>query len=108
MPNHVTKFRWQLDSRHWTLTSPNNKKLPLTEREYRLLHILISAHGQTVTKSRIVSEIIGKYAYNSNERLDLLMNRLRKKTLKITHDVLPIKTAHSVGYVFTAPATVVA
>ena len=108
MPNHVTKFRWQLDSRHWTLTSPNNKKLPLTDREYRLLHILISAHGQTVTKSRIVSEIIGKHAYNGNERLDLLMNRLRKKTLKITNDVLPVKTAHSVGYVFTAPATLVA
>jgi DNA-binding response OmpR family regulator len=108
MQNHVTKFRWQLDSRHWTLTSPNNKKLPLTEREYRLLHILISANGQTVNKSRIVSEIIGKHTYNGNERLDLLIARLRKKTLEITNDVLPIKTAHSVGYAFTAPVTVIA
>lgn len=91
-----------MDAKNWILISPNKKELPLTDREYRLLHILISAHGETVTKSEIVNQIIGKHVYNGNERLDLMLARLRKKALTIIEEDLPIKTAHSVGYAFTA------
>lgn len=107
LPNHETELRWQLNIQNWTLTSPNNKEFKLTEREYRLLHILISAQGQTITKTYIIDQILGKHIYNGNERLDLLITRLRKKTQRITNEILPIKTAHTVGYAFTALVTVV-
>lgn len=104
-PN-TAQFNWLLSTQYWILTSPSNKVLSLTNREYRLLHLLISAQGQTVTKLDVVDQIIGKRCYNGNERLDVLLARLRKKTKTAMNVDLPIKTAHSLGYAFTAPAII--
>ena len=104
--NNTPQLCWRLGAERWILISPSNKELPLTDREYRLLHILISAHGEIVSKLDIVNQVIGKNIYNGNERLDLVLTRLRKKTQSITNEILPIKTAHSIGYAFTVLAIV--
>lgn len=95
---------WHLTSQNWTLISPDGSALKLTNREYRLLQILIAAEGQTVRKEIIADRIIGTRFLNRNERLDVLLARLRKKATATLNEPLPIKTAYQQGYVFTAPA----
>ncbi|MDI1292721.1 MAG: hypothetical protein PSV18_08240 [Methylobacter sp.] len=48
--------------------------------------------------------IVGQGAINRNERLDVLLARLRKKASAILNKSLPIKTAHMHGYAFIAAA----
>ncbi len=95
---------WHLTSQNWTLISPEGCAIPLTNREYRLLQILIAAEGQTVGKNVIADKIIGTRFLNRNERLDVLLARLRKKAAATLKEPLPIKTAYQQGYVFTATA----
>jgi DNA-binding response OmpR family regulator len=97
---------WHLNSQHWTLTSPLGTMLKLTDREFRVLQILMKAQGQVVEKRGIADLIIGSRILNSHERLDVVLARLRKKAGRLLEEPLPIKTAHQVGYAFTAPAEI--
>jgi len=97
---------WHLNSLNWTLTSPLGTLLQLTDREFQMLQILMTAQGQIVDRGNIADLIIGSRIVNSNERLDVLLTRLRKKASAIFEDPLPIKTAYQVGYAFTAPAEI--
>lgn len=97
---------WHLNSQHWTLTSPRGTMLQLTDREFRVLLILMTDQGQTVKKRDIADLVIGSRILNSNERLDVLLARLRKKAGTLLEDPLPIKTAYQIGYAFTAPAEI--
>jgi len=94
---------WLLSGQGWTLTSPNGAILKLTAREYRLLQMLIADQGQTLSKMDIADNIFGRRIANRSERLDVLLARLRKKANAILNEPLPIKTAYSHGYAFTAP-----
>jgi DNA-binding response OmpR family regulator len=80
--------------------------LKLTDREFRVLQILMKAQGQVVEKRGIADLIIGSRILNSHERLDVVLARLRKKAGRLLEEPLPIKTAHQVGYAFTAPAEI--
>ena len=97
---------WRLNSQGWTLTSPAGAVLSLTDREYRLLQLLISNPGQTVNKHDLAEQIIGKRMPNRNERLDVMVARLRKKAKTALNEELPVKTAYQLGYAFTAPALI--
>lgn len=97
---------WLLSGQGWTLTSPNGAILTLTAREYRLLQMLVADQGQTLSKMDIADDIIGRRIANRSERLDVLLARLRKKANAMLNEPLPIKTAYSHGYVFTAPVKI--
>lgn len=81
-----------------------HKTLKLTAREFTLLHRLICVQGQAVPKKELADNIFGVRILNSNERLNVLIARLRKKGLATLQQDIPIKTLHHLGYAFTAPA----
>ena len=95
---------WRLSKHDWRLTEPGGKALDLTAREFLLLKRLFEAHGETVSRKEITDQIIGVRIYNSSERLDVMLARLRKKGEVALGLQLPIKTVHQVGYAFTSPA----
>lgn len=95
---------WHLAKQDWRLTGPDGKALDLTAREFLLLKCLFEANGETVSKRVIADKIIGPRILNSDERLDVMLARLRKKCMDTLGQPLPIKTVHQVGYAFTAPA----
>lgn len=97
---------WHLAMQDWRLTGPEGKALELTAREFLLLKCLFEANGETVQKKVIADKIIGLRIFNSDERLDVLLARLRKKCTKTLGLPLPVKTVHRVGYAFTAPAVI--
>jgi len=96
---------WCLTIQDWQLTAPNGDTLKLTSREFVLLNTLIEVQGQAVPKKDLIEELFGPRTLNGGERLNVLLARLRKKAAAQLTQALPIKTAHQVGYAFTAPAT---
>lgn len=96
---------WRLTIQDWHLSAPNGETLKLTSREFVLLHTLIEVQGQAVPKKDLIDELFGTRVLNGGERLNVLLARLRKKAADHFAQALPIKTAHQVGYAFTAPAT---
>lgn len=99
-----TNDLWRISIQDWTLHAPNGSALKLTAREFALLHKLIAVQGQAVPKKDLADEIFGHRIANGNERLNVLVARLRKKAIDTTGAELPIRTAHQIGYAFTAPA----
>ena len=97
---------WHLAKQGWHLTGPDGKVLNLTAREFLLLKCLFEANGETVSRKVIADKIIGTRIFNSDERLDVMLARLRKKCMATLGQPLPVKTAHQVGYAFTAPAVI--
>lgn len=97
---------WRLAKQGWRLTGPDGKVLGLTAREFLLLKCLFEANGETVPRKLIADKIIGARVFNSDERLDVMLARLRKKCAATLGQPLPVKTAHQVGYAFTAPAVI--
>lgn len=98
---------WRLCSQDWFLVAPDANRLDLTAREFALLHRLIAEQGQAVPKRSLADELFGVFTANSAERLNVLVARLRKKAAAVFGQELPIKTAHQIGYAFTAPARLV-
>lgn len=97
---------WKLQTVNWALVSPMNEVLKLNAKEFALLKELIMANGTAVEKNQLAKTVIGKNQVNSNERINLLLTRLRKKASLAFCQEIPIKTAHSVGYVFAADAVI--
>lgn len=95
---------WDLATQDWNLRSPQGKVLSLTTHEFALLKCLIRAQGAVVSKQELITQILGPRAQNGSERLNLLVTRLRKKANDALAEPLPLKTAHQIGYAFTAAA----
>lgn len=95
---------WLLAIQNWELRSPRGKVLHLTSHEFTLLDCLIRAQGKVVSKKDLTDRILGPRAQNGSERLNLLVTRLRKKAAEALAEPLPLKTAHQLGYAFTAAA----
>jgi DNA-binding response OmpR family regulator len=99
-----TTSQWSVNLQSWLLTSPSGQTLQLTAREFALLHRLIKVQGQAVPKKELANEIFGLRIANAADRLNVLITRLRKKAESHLTEPLPVKTAHQIGYAFTAPA----
>jgi len=97
---------WRLTKYDCRLTAPGGKTLNLTGREFLLLKCLFEADGETVSRREIADKIIGSRIVNSDERMDVMLARLRKKCRAALGQSLPIKTLHQAGYAFTAPAVI--
>ena len=99
-----TPGHWNLATKDWVLTAPGGSTLHLTTHEFTLLNGLIRAQGKVVSKQELITHILGPRAQNGSERLNLLVTRLRKKASETFAEPLPLKTAHQLGYAFTATA----
>jgi DNA-binding response OmpR family regulator len=95
---------WQLQLESWRLIAPSGLSMTLTAREFALIKCLIAADGKMVSKEVVCECVCAPGAPNRNERLDVLLARLRKKGLEQLGIALPIRTAYLIGYVFSVPA----
>ncbi len=103
-PAEPEPSHWELAMQDWNLRSPQGALLHLTTHEFALLKCLICAHGAVVSKKELIVQILDPRVQNGSERLNLLVTRLRKKASEGLPESLPLKTAHQIGYAFTAPA----
>ena len=96
---------WFLNLRSWQLTTPQGMHINLTPNEYSFVTLLVNAEGTPVRRDTIAEKLYARYDYHTSRSLDSLVRRLRTKIKNAGDNSAPIKTAHAIGYLFTAPVT---
>lgn len=93
---------WQLNTKTWTLLSPNNETIPLTAKEMQFISSLAKSCGEMTRRQHLLTELgYGDDEY-ANRAMDSLVRRLRRKIETATSAQPPIKTAYTGGYSFSA------
>ena len=105
-PPDSPQGHWSLTVSDWVLCGPQGHRLALTTHEFLFVQRLMTTQGQPVAKRELTDLLFGPRAPNANERLNLLVTRLRKKASEALAEPLPVKTLHQIGYAFTAVAHV--
>ncbi|MEG3638817.1 response regulator transcription factor [Magnetococcus sp. PR-3] len=104
--NQPNVTRWTINTSTWSLTTPHGQNIPLTSTELAFLTMLADTPSEPVPYPKIVS-IFQEPSENDIHRASVLLNRLRQKVMKESGERLPVKSARSVGYSFTAELAMV-
>jgi DNA-binding response OmpR family regulator len=98
-PSPSVEPRWILNTDKWTLTTPDQKTHELAKAELQVLSVLAQHKGEPVSRREFYVALgMPDYAPQSRS-LDILISRLRRRFTSEDYRI-PIKTVHSVGYVF--------
>jgi DNA-binding response OmpR family regulator len=76
-----------------------NKKIPLKNKEFILLEYFLRNAGKVLSRTEILEEVWDRNIFCNTNTVDVHISRLRKKFMKLRKKA-PIKTVHSVGYLF--------
>lgn len=76
----------------------------LTNVEYEILVILLSAAGRVVTREELVRSALGREISVFDRSIDMHISHLRKKLGRRAGEVERIKTVRGVGYIYARPA----
>lgn len=106
----ITQKQWVLDDQSWELLSPQTMqgraKIKLSAQDYSVLYTLITECGLPVSRRQLVDALGKDFMEYDQRRMDTQIRRLRKKVKEKLGVELPVKTVHSVGYIFTADAEI--
>lgn len=91
---------WQLDTGGWCLVAPGGITLTLTVPERQLLVALFDADGQAVAREALIAALSDNVYDFDPHRLEMLVHRLRRKSLDAGAGPLPLLTARGAGYLF--------
>lgn len=97
-----TGHQWQLDSDGWCLLSPAGETVALTQTESRVLVPLLQTFNKVVSREELIGALTTNIHGYDPHRLDSLIHRLRKKTLRVLGIPLPLSAVPGQGYVFVA------
>jgi two-component system, OmpR family, response regulator len=93
---------WSLHLGSWKLGAPNGKTSELTAKELQFLELLAATPGRSVLRDTLLTKLYPRHDEYTSRSLDSLVRRLRAKISADTGVAVPIKTAHAVGYCFSA------
>ncbi|QOW21710.1 response regulator transcription factor [Novilysobacter avium] len=94
---------WTFDLDRWRLLAPGGGTVKLSVAERELLALLVGAAGEVVPRKRILDSLASKIAGFEEERLEMLIFRLRRKAnTAAAGRELPIHTVRGVGYVLAS------
>ena len=94
---------WTFDLNGWRLLAPNNAAVKLSVAERELLALLLAAPGEVVPRKQIVAGLTDKVSGFEEERLEMLIFRLRRKAgVAAEGTELPLRTVRGVGYVLAS------
>ncbi|MBF0453234.1 MAG: response regulator transcription factor [Magnetococcales bacterium] len=104
-PNGTSRFRfgdWVLNEENKTLTTSDGTLCPLTNNEFKLLHILVLHSGKTLSRDRILI-LSGRGEEDVFDRsVDITITRLRRKIEQDPTQPQLIQTVRGSGYLFNA------
>ena len=96
---------WRLSKTNYNLYAPNNTKIKLTVREFKLLELFFQSTIM-VSKHVIQKIIIGHNCDTGDQRIAVMIARLRKKVQQQSSCQLPIKSDYTNGYVFAGQCSI--
>src|SRR5262245_5996174 len=98
---------WELNLRLHRLTSPDGRRVGLTNSEFSLLCAFLSAPQRVLSRDQLL-ERSRLHALEVYDRaIDVTMLRLRRKIERDPSNPEWLRTERGAGYVFTAPVSVV-
>lgn len=80
------------------LVSINKNTIPLTQREFELLHYLVKNKGNVCTRTNIIKDVWDIHFDYDTGVIDVFINAIRKK-LNLSIEADCIKTIRGVGYI---------
>lgn len=98
MPNVIRAGRLEIDSQKHSATF-EGLPLRLTPNEFKLLQILASRPGQTITREQLLDDLHGA-ASSVDRSVDSHIKNLRKKLEAASGEAM-IETVYGIGYRFT-------
>lgn len=75
------------------------KKIALKNKEFSLLEYFLKNTGKIISRTEILEEVWDRNIFCSTNTVDVHISRIRKKYANFGK-ISPIKTVHSVGYIF--------
>ena len=99
-PSTVRVGRLEIDTEKYAVTF-NGLPIHFTPNEFRLLYLLASRAGQTLTREQLLDDLHGT-ASSLDRSVDLHIKNLRKK-LEIASGEPMIETVYGIGYRFVEP-----
>jgi DNA-binding response OmpR family regulator len=82
----------------------HGEQIPLSAREFRLLHFLMRRAGQVVQRQTLMEAVWGYESSIESNTLDAFIHLLRTKVDAVPHGRL-IQTVRGIGYSLREPAT---
>jgi DNA-binding response OmpR family regulator len=101
-PSLIRSGGLEIDTEKYAVTF-NGKPLKLTPNEFKLLHLLASRPGQTLTREQLLDDLHGA-ASSIDRSVDSHIKNLRKK-LEIASGKSMIETVYGIGYRFVQDET---
>jgi two-component system, OmpR family, response regulator len=94
---------WELNVRLHRLTSPDGRRVPLTNSEFSLLCAFLSAPQRVLSRDQLL-ERSRMHALEVYDRaIDVTMLRLRRKIERDPSNPELLRTERGAGYIFAAP-----
>ena len=101
-PEKLTFSDWILDTRNQHLTSPDGVVVPLSNAEYRLLHILLTHPNRALSRDQLLDLTQGRDGGPFDRSIDVLIGRLRKRLGDDAKQPELIKTVRGRGYLLAS------
>jgi two-component system OmpR family response regulator len=98
---------WTLHMLNWRLTAPDGTSCSLSQQERRLLILLAKRPGDIMSRTA-VQKAMNKDGQDYDSRsLEVLVRRLRNKSLQQLGVPLPLQTVHGTGYALVTDIKVI-
>ena len=101
-PEKLTFSDWILDTRTQNLTSPERVVVPLSNAEYRLLHVLLTHPNRALTRDQLLDLTQGRDSGPFDRSIDVLIGRLRRRLGDDAKQPELIKTLRGRGYLLAS------
>jgi DNA-binding response OmpR family regulator len=76
----------------------NSREIKLTKTQFNFIAMLFNSNGQVFTRKQIISNIMNYYATSSENCVDTMVSRIRKKLGEKSIKDSLIRTVNSTGY----------
>jgi len=90
---------WHIDMQAWSLVSPRGQNIRLSHAERILMELLFASPSETVPRRTIIARLCRDIHDFDPHRLEMLVHRLRRKTLAESGVELPLRAVRGIGYV---------
>ncbi len=95
---------WRLTDNDWRLYAPDGQWIALNSAERSLMRILFARARSVVTREQLLSAMTGDEESAGEQRLDVLIHRLRRKAETNGLPRLPLQSVRGQGYVLMLDA----
>jgi two-component system OmpR family response regulator len=93
---------WTLDTRAQHLIAADGVVVPLSQAEYRLLHVLLTHANRALTRDQLLDLTQGREAGPFDRSIDVLIGRLRRRLRDDAREPALIKTVRGRGYLLAS------